>query len=226
VNREDDSLPSLSPDALLPPITIPDEFMRDMWDSAKAQIHAMASQGWTLQMRFTLAVLDDLAKLAPEQIDEFFVTFYTEDDFAELRAVREKLARRQSLAQWRELLEECFDSFTEGRHLITIPALLSIIDGVIASAGAVVTSRRAELLAACTKNAEKLGAGSLRGELWTSLREFMEKLFETAPFDGTRPALINRHWILHGRDTAAASWTVADALRLFNALQTIAPLLA
>jgi hypothetical protein len=185
----------------------------------------MASQGWTLQMRLTPAHLDDLAKLAPEQINEFFVEFYTEDDFAGLRAVREALARRQSLAQWRELLEECFDSFLNRRHRITIPALLSIIEGVVASAGAVVTARRVELLAGCTKNAEKLGADSLRGELWISFREFMEKLFETAPFDGTRPTLINRHWILHGRDTAASSWTVADALRLFNALQTVASLL-
>lgn len=34
---------------------------------------------------------------------------------------------------------------------------------------------------------------------------------------------INRHWILHGRDSATG--TVADALSLFNALQTIDSLL-
>jgi hypothetical protein len=225
VDREDDSPLGLSPDALVLSIAFPDDFMRDIWDSAKAQIHAMASQGWTLQMRLTLGGLEELANLGPEQIDEFFVAFYTDDDFAELRAVREKLARRQSLAPWRELLGECFDSFVNGRHRITIPALLSIIDGVVASAGAVLSSRRSHLMAACTKNGEKLGSDSLRGELWISLREFLERIFETAPFDGTRPTLINRHWILHGRDTAAASWTSADALRLFNALQTVASLL-
>ncbi len=50
-------------------------------------------------------------------------------------------------------------------------------------------------------------------------------LFQFAPFDGDKPVFINRHWILHGRDNDSASWTVADALRLFNALQTVDSLL-
>lgn len=206
----------------MPPVAFPD---LDMWPRVKAQIRAMASQGWTLQMRLTPADLEELASLDPERVDQYFVAFYTEDDFAELRVVREKLARRNSLAPWQELLDEAVDSFVDGRHRITIPALLSIIEGVVASAGAVISSRRSDLVAALTQNAEKLGSDSLRGELWISFRDFLEKLFENAPFDGARPARINRHWILHGRDTAAGSWTVADSLRLFNALQTVASLL-
>src|ERR1051326_6115558 len=90
----------------------------------------MASQGWTLQMRLTPADLEELASLDPERVDQYFVAFYTEDDFAELRVVREKLARRNSLAPWQELLDEAVDSFVDGRHRISIPALLSIIEGV------------------------------------------------------------------------------------------------
>ena len=52
---------------------------------------------------------------------------------------------------------------------------------------------------------------------------FVEKLFQQAPFEDVRPAFMNRHWILHGRDSA--SWSRADALRLFNALQTVDSLL-
>jgi hypothetical protein len=64
--------------------------------------------------------LDGLAELTPEQINEFFVAFYTEDDFAGIRAVRENLTRRESLTRWRELLEECFDSFLNRRHRIRL----------------------------------------------------------------------------------------------------------
>src|SRR4030095_698695 len=55
--------------------------------------------------------------------------------------------------------------------------------------------------------------------IWKSVATFMEKLYENSDFSGNRPFLINRHWILHGRD--ATAWTVADSIRLFNALQTI-----
>jgi hypothetical protein len=174
-------------------------------------------------MSLTLRDLEELANQTPEEADEFFVAFYTDNNFAELRKVRQELARRRGLTQWHALLEESFESFEEGRHLIAILALISIIEGVIASARAVLTARRTHLLEACAKNAQKSCANGITAEMWNSMKVFMEKLFEPAPFDGNRPTFINRHWILHGHDTT--SWTVADALRLFNALQTVDSLL-
>lgn len=204
---------------LVTSIALPDFSGLDLQESIKKAIRTLALRGWTIQMSLTARDFDDLAQGTPEQTDEFFVAFYTGEQFTELRKVREDLARRPRLVRWHALLVECFDSFENGRHLITIPALLSIIEGAIASAGGVVTARRAHLIEACAKEVEKVGSNSIRAEMWNSMKLFVEKLFEPAPFDGTRPAFINRHWILHGRD--GASWTVADALRLFNALQTV-----
>lgn len=208
---------------LVASIALPDFSGVDLQESIKQGIRTLALRGWTIQMSLTARDLEELASQTPEEADEFFVAFYTDEQFTELRKVREEMSRRPRLAQWHALLEECFDSFENGRHLITIPALLSIIDGVIASAGAVVTARRTHLIEACVKEAEKVGGNSIRAEMWNSMKLFVERLFEPVPFDGARPTLINRHWILHGRD--GASWTVADALRLFNALQTVDSLL-
>jgi len=208
---------------LVSPIPLPDLSRLDIQESMKAAVRTMASRGWTIQMSLTLRDFDDLAKRTPEEADDFFVTFYSEEDFVRLREVRQELTSRSSLAHWKALLEECFDSFESDRYLVTVPALLSVIEGVIASAGQALTSQRVHLMAICAQNAEKMGGNSIRAEMWNSMKIFLEKLFGKAPFDGTRPSLINRHWILHGRD--AASWTRADALRLFNALQTIDSLL-
>jgi hypothetical protein len=205
------------------PIALPDVSKLDIQESIKAGIHTMASRGWTIQMSLTLRDLEELANQTPEEADDFFVAFYSDDNFAALRKVREELTSRPSLVRWEALLDECFESFESGRYLITIPALLSIIEGVIASAGAALTSQRVRLVAICAENSQKMGGNTITAEMWNSMKLFVEKLFERAPFDGARLAFINRHWILHGRDSA--SWTVADALRLFNALQTVDSLL-
>jgi len=192
-------------------------------ESIRQDFHTMATRGWTIQMSLTPGIWAGLANQTPEETDEFFVTFYTEDNFAALREVRQELTRRTSLAKWKSLLEECFESLEAGRHLITIPALLSIIEGVIASAGQALTSHRVRLIHICAENAKKSTPSFMNAEMWNSMALFLEKLFQSAPFDGDKPVFINRHWILHGRDSA--SWTIADSLRLFNALQTVDSLL-
>ena len=209
--------------AFMTPAVLPDLSGLDLQKSLKTAIHTMASRGWTIQMSLTMRDLEELANQTAEEADEFFVAFYSGDNFAALRKVRQELTSRPSLARWKALLDECFESFESGRYLITVPALLSMIEGVIASSGQALTSQRVRLIAICAENSQKIGENSIRSEMWNSMKVFLEKLFEPAPFDGNRPTLINRHWILHGRD--AASWTVADALRLFNALQTVDSLL-
>jgi hypothetical protein len=209
--------------AMVASIVVPDFSKLDLRQSVKDGVRTMAARGWTVQMSLTLGDLEELANQTPEETDEFFVAFYTSDNFAALREVREELTRRPGLAQWKGLLEECFDSFESGRHRITVPALLSIIEGVIASAGQALTSQRVRLVEICAEQARKSGENVMTSEMWNSMALFLEKLFQYAPFDGGRPTLINRHWILHGRDSG--SWTVADGLRLFNALQTVDSLL-
>ena len=182
----------------------------------------LAKCGWTLPMEFTLRDVAELAEKSNDEIDVFFVQYYTEDDYAALRRVRDSLLARPALAQWHALLAECFDAFERKNHLITIPALFSVIDGVVAKAGNALSEQRVKLKKICASKSAEAKSGVPRW-MWRTLELFFEQLFQKAPFDQSRPAFINRHWILHGRD--AATWTVADSLRLFNALQTVDSLL-
>jgi len=182
----------------------------------------LAKCGWTLPMEFTLRDIAELAEKSDEDIDAFFVEYYTDDDYAALRRVRADILARPALAEWHALLAECFDAFERKHHLITIPALSSIIEGVIAKAGNALTEQRVKLKKICASKAAQAKSGVPRW-MWRTLELFVEQLFQKAPFDKGRPAFINRHWILHARD--AATWTAADSLRLFNALQTVDSLL-
>jgi hypothetical protein len=185
----------------------------------------LAEFGWTLPMQLSAPEMTDLAGEPIEKVDAFFVEYYTARDFAALRCVRKELLTRPCLSPWRELLKECFDVFESGKHLITVPALISTIEGVVACAGNSLHKRsvsRKSLVGICTNKAKALPR-SIDALMWRSLEIFIEKLFQDAPFNKSRPAIINRHWILHGRDSA--NWTVADSLRLFSALETIDSLL-
>lgn len=55
---------------------------------------------------------------------------------------------------------------------------------------------------------------------WVSVQAFLDVVFLHHPFSASKPPLINRHWICHGRDVP--EWGKVDCLRLFQALDTIA----
>jgi hypothetical protein len=66
---------------------------------------------------------------------------------------------------------------------------------------------------------ERSFSGSLTLIVWKNINRFFEELYKGSDFDGPRPWGLNRHWILHGRDTT--QWIQADSIRLFQALDTI-----
>jgi len=186
----------------------------------------LARFGWTLPMQLTQGELIDLASEPIDRVDAFFVDHYTARNFSALRKVRRELTTRPGLSTWWMLLNECFEVFESGKYLITVPALISTIEGVVSYAGNALHKQnvsRKFLVGVCENKAKRSPGRGLQGLMWRSLEIFIEKLFQDAPFDKSRPTSINRHWILHGRDSSNS--TVADSLRLFSALETIDSLL-
>jgi hypothetical protein len=210
-----------------------DQFQRTMaaidWDGFLARVgkasEQLADLGWTLPMGLSPPEVIDLAGVPIDKVDAFLVAHYTAQDFAALRRVRSELLPRPSLSAWRGLLKECFEVFENGKHLVTVPALISTIEGVVACAGNSLHKQNVsrKFLAAICADKAKASPRGIKALMWHSLEIFVEKVFQDAPFDKSRPAIINRHWILHGRDSP--DWTVADSLRLFCALETIHSLL-
>lgn len=188
-------------------------------DEWRYSTERLAGAGWTIPMDFTLREMVELVEDPEQEIDSFFVDYYTENNFEKLRNLRRRLTSRKRLSQWQALLCECFESVENGRYVITIPALLTMIEGTVCRANGGVGR---DIKRICKIRATEL-TGSITGLMWRSLEIFVTLLFQGAPFDKGRPSFINRHWILHGRD--ATSWEIADAIRLFNALQTIDALL-
>ncbi len=190
-------------------------------ESSRLAAERLATLGWTLPMGFTPRSLAELGNSSAGEIDAVFVEYYTANDNAELHRFRAYLLSRPALVEWHALLSECFQAFEQKKYLITIPSLLLVFEGIVANAGNALRERKIGLKAyqkICASKVEGAGGGVKKWK-WRTVELFVSQLFQDAPFDQSRPSLINRNWILHGRDPA--SWTIADSLRLFNALITL-----
>src|SRR5207248_2935570 len=141
------------------------------------------------------------------------------DEHQELRCLQDGLMRSKDLIQWHPLLMQCFEAFKLNLHLVTIPSLISVLEGAVAQKCRTLRTKKIHLIEpskAKAAQARQETHYTMKALIWGSVATFIEKLYEPHDFSGNRPPLINRHWILHGRDST--QWTVADSIRLFNAL--------
>jgi hypothetical protein len=192
----------------------PDTDLTPMYVDGAARL---ARFGWTVPMQMGLRqMLEILEETDADAIDNYFLDFYHSDAALSLRSLR-GISRSQLLSRWGALLEQCFENYERGQHLICIPALLTVLEGAIAvPEGAILvnSSQRKALFEAKIEE-----GGDLEGTVWESLRIFFDNLYRNSDFNGARLSNLNRHWILHGRDEP--DWRRADALRLFHTLFTL-----
>jgi hypothetical protein len=194
------------------------EVMRECEDGAER----LAKSGWTLPVQMSPRQMVELLKRKTEdELDQDFIAFYHED--GELHRLKPTLLQSARLKTWNSLLEQCFENYEAGKYLICIPALLSVLEGAIASSEGAQFVRAQQRIDFFRNKVEVSSAGSLKELMWKTLDVFIARLYEPSDFRGSRPLRLNRHWILHGRDLPS-DWTTADALRLFHALATVSTL--
>lgn len=178
--------------------------------------------GWTLTGEMDLGVYLNKELLNKGLVldvkDQYFYDYYKSDNWRNYYETK-KIITSKITPKWRGLINDCFESFENDKHQLIIPVLISIIEGEISE----ITK---------THNVGQDLLESLKGEIDTeedkfdailifSLYTFLkEELFRGRNFSYRRRKLINRNWVLHGRDDPK-HWKKVDALRLINVLSTI-----
>lgn len=93
----------------------------------------LAELGWTVPMwAAPVETVEILEACDKSTIDEAFIELYTSDNAKWLGELTQDLLSYEELNKWQPLIKECFNAYHREAYLITIPALLSVIDGVIA----------------------------------------------------------------------------------------------
>jgi len=184
----------------------------------------LARLGWPMPMSLTPREMYVLVKQHKGRaaVDRALLAVYESDGGRYFERVVANLSGRKHLKRWQPLLEQALTAYRRGDYAITVPALLTVVEGVLMRAHGnqtrpikVVTERIAQL--------EATFGGSVTVMLWRVVGEFVRELYARSDFTGRRPRGLNRHWILHGRDVA--DWDRSESLRLFQAVDTLSYLL-
>lgn len=183
------------------------------------QAAELGANGWTLPMWLTPVELEEiLAAARTRDIDEVFVDYYESDGGGPLAALHSSIRRQRSLEPWRPLVEECLAAFDDDLYRVIVPSVLTVIEGALI---ALAKAPRAKDPKQPVKAAlHSTRDGSVVRAAWISIDGFVSGLYKSHPFGRGAPDTLNRHWIMHGR--AGSEWGRVDALRLFQAVDTIA----
>lgn len=204
------------PNFTLPPI----EFPKIDYEHIEKNTNDNSNFGWTLTREIsTFEYLDnDLLGLSLKDKDEYFYGYYSKNNWEHYRLMKESLLESVD-PKWQDLMADCFDSFEQDKYRMVIPLLFSIIEGETAKIFK--TNEYGGRLINFMKTQVSSEQDKFTQIAIYSLNNFMRKqLFRTHDFNKDRKPVINRNWILHGRDDPK-HWRKVDALRLFNVLSTL-----
>ncbi|WP_459501100.1 hypothetical protein [Bacillus sp. C1] len=198
-----------------------DGTMRIWMESAEK----LGERGWTFPLSMTPREVVEFSEI--EDIDTAMEEYFSHDNgYAYTRMKREVLDHKL-VESWKGLLEQCFNSYENGNYLVAIPNLFIIVEGI---ARMLISEKfekykikkRTSLRGQYEKVREDVSTDRVYIVAYASVGGFLNQVFQRGNFEEnpTRFPIINRDWVLHGKD-APVNWKKVDALRLFNAIYSL-----
>ncbi|MEF8683606.1 UNVERIFIED_CONTAM: hypothetical protein ORM23_26710 [Bacillus cereus] len=195
----------------------------------KKSAESLGRRGWTLPMNMTPGETIGISEIeGQDELDSTFLSFYSKEE--EFQFIKTHILEHELTKEWRMLLTQCFESYEHGNYLIVIPNLFIIIENI---SHILISPRYQKYLNPNQKRKPPLRDQykKVKKEVendrtyiicYISVAEYLNCVFKSGNFDKrpVRLPIINRDWVLHGRDYPC-NWKQVDALRLFNALSTI-----
>lgn len=177
----------------------------------------LGKNGWTIPMWTDPRIVTKLRNSSGD-IDKAFVRSYTANDSKRLKELWKRLRSSKGLSRWNIIIRQTIDSYLNQRYAVVVPCLLIVLEGSLAY-GADDLRERPRPKNSVRNKREETEAG-MRRLIWISIESFIGPIFNTAPFSESRPIILNRHWVIHGRNTKA--WGLRrECIRLFHALDTV-----
>jgi hypothetical protein len=147
----------------------------------------LARQGWALPLFLapteTYEILEDGT---PADIDLRFVRLYEKDTGEHFERLATGVLDRSATSRWRRLLEQAVSAYRRDDFVITIPALITVCEGLLMAG----EGNRTDLLALVRRRAEgerRSSPESLDAIIWNSIHCFVAQLFQRSDFAGARP---------------------------------------
>ncbi|WIG43107.1 DUF948 domain-containing protein [Bacillus toyonensis] len=196
-----------------------DETMRTWRESAEK----FGERGWTFPLSMTPGEVVDFSEI--EDIDTAMEEYFSHDNGYAYARMKRDVLDHKIVEGWKDLLEQCFNNYENESYLVAIPNLFIIVEGI---ARMLISGkfekykkayRRPKVYTQFKVVREEVSTDRVYLVVYVSVLSFLNEVFKDGKFDEnpTRFPIINRDWVLHGKDTPS-NWKKVDALRLFNAI--------
>lgn len=179
--------------------------------------------GWTLPYSVrpveVLHLMGMSSEAGSEQMDTWYVSKYAikAPGFSHLES---SLLGNSQLETWHDILGQCVWAYRRRRYGLIVPTTLAVLEAVLADiAGYRRVKEHRTLKMWDQVKRPDTGPDVVR---WNAAKAFLRTLYAGHPFDQDRPAVLNRHWVIHGRDLSFQ--TQANALRLLTGVSAIGEL--
>jgi len=191
------------------------------FDEAMLNAEALGRFGWTIPLN---ADFPDCIRLlenarSAESADAAFLEFYTQNDKDALVLLVADLQKHPKLIEFRGLLEQVWFGLDAEKHLLVVPALLTVFEAAARrcwNTGVWRANQRRDFLEQRVQGSKP---ESFERVAWNATRAFVDALYAPNFGDDPKPQVLNRHWITHGK--GPADGTLADCLRLLQAIHTV-----
>lgn len=185
-------------------------------DAYQASVLRLAELGWSAPIQFTHLQTVEFGNPShtADNVNEAMVEFYIQDGSERLSKTVDDILKRSELEPWHQTIAECLDSFKSARFLVVVPTMITVMEGILALKTGTFLSKEVRMIAPTKRVANAPKASRLEQSIWLSVAKLIEQLYTKASFEDEAPDFLNRHWILHGRNTSKDARL--DSLRLFN----------
>src|SRR5690606_38874635 len=100
----------------------------------ESSTHQLAKMGWTLPGWCSFREVQwILSHETQEAVDNCFVTLYDPNTNDHLTRMRAEMISSPALEQWKELIVQCWEAYDRSHFLIAVPALITVLEGLIAN---------------------------------------------------------------------------------------------
>lgn len=180
----------------------------------------LASLGWALPANLSIDKIERLAgaDYTDEAIHNLLMEFYSRDECSRLEAMVSDASLSEDMEFYTQLLDEALKSYRDERYRICVPALLTVVEGLLTEKLGIRNTTQLKLMAPTKEKIDEVEM-NLTKTFWTSVHTLISSLFKQSKFDEKMPKELNRNWILHGR--ASLGESKKDALQLFVLIATI-----
>ncbi|MEW4425990.1 hypothetical protein AB1I68_00685 [Paenibacillus pabuli] len=173
--------------------------------------------GWCLSSNVSISAYRKIAS-SQEEKNKLFVLEFEADDYDLYKAEKDYIIVTAN-QEWQQFYEECFYLIDNGKYQAAIPSLMSAVEHELSYEGTNDIGK--PLINRVKSSLEREDPSSFLYAISTSVISLLNnRIFRYRDFNRTRLSIINRNWVLHGRDKPSL-WKKEDVYKLIALISAL-----